>query len=91
MALPGADKGERNPCFGLDLLVAEPPGQGEHLLGGPFCLLITAPERQGPAELAEDLGAHPVRVAGKAQRRPHIVNRSGEQALLAEHGPPQQQ
>ena len=91
VALPGADLGERHQRFSLVLLVVEPPGQGGQLLGGPFRFLVAAPERQGPAELAEDLGAHPVRAAGQAQRRLQVVDRPGDQRLLAEHGAPQQQ
>ena len=89
VALPGADHGELDLRLGLAFLVAEGPGQSGQLLGGPFCLLITAPERQGPAELAEDLGAHPARAAGQPQRRLQVVDQPGDQPLLAQHGAPQ--
>ena len=90
VALPGADLGERHQRFSLVFLVAEPVGQGGQLLGGPFRFLVAAPEPQGPAELAEDLGAHPVRAAGQSQRRLQVVDRPGQQRLLAEHRAPQQ-
>ena len=66
VALPGPDLGERHQRFSLVLLVAEPLGQAGQLFGAPFRFLVATPEPQGPAELGQDLGAHPVRAAGQS-------------------------
>ena len=77
--------------FGLALLVAKLAGQGEHLLGGLSHLPATVLEDQRPAELAQDQGAQPRGSAGQEQRCLQVLDRPGQQLILAEHGAPQQQ
>jgi hypothetical protein len=84
-------RGKQQHGFGLEFLIAELAGEGIQLFGGPADLIVMVFSPQRPAQLSQDLCAHPGRSSRQVQRRPQVIELTGEQQFPAQARTPQQQ